>query len=337
MFVRGIRVVVWIVITAAAVGVAVLAFPLAQFPSEPTTALPTNAVPVVARSVDQVRPVQLGLEWVGDRTVTVARVGLVTGVSVTAGTRLECGVEVARLDGRAVVSYCAPAPLWRPVTSTTVGTDADQVWSFLGGLGLLAPEPTTRTQRSEAVKTFRYLFGLGQGTSIDPGDLVWVVAPTDVDDVMVAVGDRVDVDAIVFADTGGLLAATVTGLAETGAPERFVVTVPPSGELFEVTAESTVTDLDRLSVAVGADARTGDELSATVDAVARLATPLQGWAVPASSILTDNSVTCVSVTRADVVSSVIVEVIGYSVGSALIDGELQEGDLVVTDPAAATC
>lgn len=171
--VRSIRLLAWLTLVAGSVAVAVWAFPSVPYPNDDPDALAATVVPVVERSVDRVQPVSVELDWSADRSVSLARDGLVTGVAVSPGSRAGCGAVVATIEGRAVVLFCAEAPLWRPITGTTAGPDADATWDFLRALGLLGEEPTSRAQRTDAIRGFRYVFALGNGTTIEPSDLVW--------------------------------------------------------------------------------------------------------------------------------------------------------------------
>ena len=65
-------------------------------------------------------------------------------------------MPVVQIDGRWVLAYCGPRPLWRDVEAATVGGDRDEVVAFLVATGYLHPTGDTAT-KAEVTKAIRAL------------------------------------------------------------------------------------------------------------------------------------------------------------------------------------
>lgn len=338
MVMRTLKMLGWVVVLVGSLALAVLALPLAQYPDDEPGGLPASAVPVVERRIDGARPAKLELRWSSDVVLETARDGLVTEVIAVPESQLDCASAVGRIDGRVVISFCASAPLWRPVTSSTVGTDADSVWAFLGSLGLLA-DPMSRTQRSEAIRAFRYVFGLGDGATVEPGDLVWSKGPVSVDEVLFEVGDRVVAGQPLLVDRGEVVAASVMGLPADRPASEFVVAVGPDATVFAVGDDASLLDPVGVGTALGPLGRVDGVAVVEADTTARLETPLEGWAIPASAVVQFNEAVCVAAQAPDgSIRVVVVEIVGYSVGSALVTGDLRSDDVALTgESQPASC
>lgn len=335
MFARVARVGALGVLLFGAFALAVVAFPLARYPANPPSSVPSGAVAIVRRQVDRARQVELRLEWEPDRSAVLARGGLITAMAITPGSSVECGRPVAALDGRAVVAYCGPGPLWREVTADSEGFDAAQAWDFLRSTGLLVGDTPTWSERNDAIRAFRDLHQLGDGPALDPADLVWMPAASQADEVVVQLGQRVEQGTTIFVDRGNVSKATVTGLPADPAPEDFVVTLPSLATALAVGPDGTIADVSAVTGALGAAGRVDGTAVAAVDATARLAEPVAGWAVPASSIQQGTSGNCVGIRRdGQPLKAVAVEVLGYSVGTALVTGALEDQDVVVVNPGS---
>lgn len=340
MILRAARFVALVALISAAVGIAVAALPLARFPERATPQVPQGALAVASRVIDFARPVQVEVEWSDPFVSRSAIDGMVTSTPVQPGDRLACGSVAVVVEDRPVAAYCGPYPLWRDIGPASQGDDAEAVWRYLGSLGYLDAADVDQALLETAIARFRDDLGMMQGSSLSVSDLAWVGddGGLAVDALAIGVGDVIATGAELLIGERFVTAAAVSGLPMDPPPEHFAVSL--GSDLYSLNADGSIVDLEALAAAVERTTTPSDEPPRQLEAVARLASPVSVWAVPATGIVSGSSGTCVVLidSTGEGTTTVEVDVVDYSTGTAMVRGALSEGQLVVAIASAtATC
>lgn len=334
-----VRVFATLAICAGSIGIAIVAFPLADYRSRDQDSLRDVPVAVLSKTTRRTTPAVAELDWRASRQVTAGDAsGKITDVFMSAGLPLNCGNPVVAIDGAARLALCGPVPPWRDVTASTKGPDADQLAELLVGLGLLSEEDRGNgARRATAWKQLATFVGLPASTVFRPSDVVWIRDVTTPSRVTAHVGDRVSGDSSLFEVDAALQAATVQHSSGDFVAEReWVFSVDGStvefpiladGSLdartFDAAARSTVTEPDAV-------------LPIRIQGIMRLAIPVSYAAIPPSALVTapDGS-NCVVLAEG---GTTIVTVVESVTGLVMVDADLPEGT-VIRDlpPAGTTC
>ena len=160
----------------------------------------------------------------------------------TEGAPLACGSPVAAVDGAVLWALCGNVPLWRDVTATTKGADADAVADLLIGLGQLSEaDRSNGSRRADAVKGLQRYLGQPATGVFRPSDAVFIGEEITPSRVLVNVGDRVSGDTDLLAIDSALLSATVVpATGATLATPGWVFTTDGSPVEFPISADGTL-------------------------------------------------------------------------------------------------
>lgn len=273
-----------LVVPALALGAWTL---VAQQPDRTATARPVGPVVVTPERYDRVPEAQRALtfERADGVELRVEAQGLVTRAP-RAGAAPKPGATVLEIDGRPVVAYDGPTPLWRSLVPGDKGKDVAELQRWLARAGYDAGEPDGSFGRSlrAAVVAFNSATGRGKVASFDPAAVVWTgsEAPR-LAAAAVAVGDRVSPGTVVARGPVRVVAATLSAAEDArpsavdGVDAQIVlgdVSVPvPAGA-------RRVTDADDLAALVAA---AHDAETAAV--VLRAAESQPVLAVPATAVV----------------------------------------------------
>lgn len=334
-----VRVGATLAICAGSIGVAIVAFPLADYRSADEDLSRDETVSVLSRTTRHTTPAVVELEWSASRQTKVGDAsGKITDVFISAGVPFKCGEPVVAIDGAARLAMCGPVPPWRDVTATTTGPDADQLAELLVGLDLLSEEDRANgARRAAAWKKLAPFVGLPASAVFHPSDVVWVGDVTTPSRVSVQVGNRVSGDSVLFEVDAALQAATVQASSgDVAAAVDWVFSLDgsavefpilASGSLdsrtFEAIARSTVTDPDAA-------------LPTRIQGIMRLASPVSYAAIPPSALVTapDGS-NCVVLAEGGTTAVTVVESV---TGLVMVDANLPEGTAIRDlPPAGTTC
>lgn len=334
-----VRVCATLAICAGSIGVAIVAFPLADYRLLDEDSLRDETVTVLSRTTRRTTPAVVELEWSPSRQAKVGDAsGKITDVFMSAGVPLKCGDPVVAIDGAARLAMCGGVPPWRDVTASTTGPDADQLAELLVGLGLLSEvDRSNGARRAASWKQLSRIVGLPASAVFHPSDVVWIGDVTTPSRVTVQVGDRVSGDSGLFEVDAVLQAATVlpsSGDAVTAADWVFSIDgssvefpILARGSLdsrtFEAIARSTVTEPDAA-------------LPHRIQGIMRLASPVSYVAIPPSALVTapDGS-NCVVLAEGGTTAVTVVESL---TGLVMVDANLAEGTAIRDlPPAGTTC
>lgn len=339
MFGALVRVCITLAICVGSIGLAIVAFPLADYRTSEPSSPRSKTVSVLSRTTRHTAPAMADLEWSASRQTKAGDVsGKITGVLMSAGVPLECGAPVVAVDGGARLAMCGSVPPWRDVTANTRGPDADQVAAMLVDLGLLSEEDrASGARRAAAWKQLARFLGLPASSVFHPSDVVWIGDVTTPSRITVQVGDRISGDSVLFEVDAALEGATVDGssgdqpaaadwvFSIEGSAVEFPVLAGRSldARTFEAMARSTATDPDA-------------GLPTQLQGIVRLASPVTYAAIPPTALVTapDGS-TCVTLADGGTRTVTVVE---SATGLVLVDANLAEGTLVRDlPPADSTC
>lgn len=329
-------VVVTLAICVGSVALAIVAFPLADYQPPDEVPRRDETAAVVARTTRRATTASVALEWTAAREVDVGdATGKVTAVFASAGTPVACGTPVIAVDGVAVLALCGDVPLWRDVTATTNGPDADVVADLLIGLGQLSEADRADGQRRAAA--WEMLQGdLGQPATgvVHPSDVIWIGREFTPTRVLVNVGDRVSGDSGVLAVDASLRSATVSS-STTDASARVFVADGTTDE-FPVSEAGTL-EADAFGELARSTLEFPDaDLPLRIQGSVRLATPISLAGIPPSALVTapDGS-QCVVLASGDTTD---VEIVDSATGIVMVEADLSEGTLIRNlPPAGTTC
>ena len=324
-----------LLLTAAAVGIAVIAVPLTHYRPERPVVLADSTVSAVTAGTDLPRTVSVSLWWSNAQSFRLgASSGLVTSVAATAGSEVGCGAPVVQLDGRWVLAYCGPRPLWREIAADTVGADRDEAVAFLVMTGYLRPAAAvaTRSEVSAAIRALQTLSGWKATGVLTPAELLWLREPVTPSSVELVAGQTVAGGEAVMSIASTLQSGQVVG-EQPGQSGR-VFGLEGSAQRFELTA-GTVVDLAGLQAELHRRGLTVDALPSTAAGSTRLAQSAQFVTVPASAIVSDANGVCVQVIEGDVRRAVAVVPVDSVGDSAYVTGTLTAGADILVNPNRA--
>ena len=321
-------------ICCAAFALSVIAIPLARYPETAAPPLPSAVVNAVTRQVDLPRDEIVALTWSSRKTVKARAAGLVIGVFATPDHAVDCHAAVFEVDGRAVLAYCGPRPLWRPIPATSRERDARELWAFLTLLGALESSDPTTAEARTGIKNLQSVTGWPVTGVFDPASVVWIEAPITPSEIVVRVGDEVEVGAEVMIASEQLVRASVLNAgADVGQRSLSLVS---SSDSYGIEQDGAVIGVDSLAVTLGELGLLDDGLPHQVDAISRLTSPVNALAVPPGSIITTETSSCVIVREGASTRRAIVEVVSAVAGVAYVTGELRSGEAIEVDPDRST-
>lgn len=341
---RVVGVVLALAVCAGGVALAVVAVPLASYEQRgiEVDAIDDSVVSVTTREIDLASSATVSAVWSSERRVRLPAVtGLVTALTASPGVEVDCGTEVLRVDGRPMLAYCGPGPLFREVSAQTRGTDAAEFVQFLQRIELLSPGDVTSDQLNEVIRDMQTSVGWTVDGTVSPGDLVWIEAPFVPSGVLVEPGMTVEAAHDVLLVEPELVSATVTisdGARPAESQSDMVFSLDGSNASYPVRSGGVIADLDGLEGELRSRPIDGG-LPATALGSVRLAVPLPALTVPATAVVSGPTGECVQVRDADGDRAVSVSVIGSSIGVVFVDGDIANGDEVVVAPdaGAAQC
>lgn len=332
-------VVLTLTICAGSVALAIVAFPLADYRPADAATLRDETVAVVSRTTRRTAAASVELEWSAARQVKVGdAAGKVTAVFATAGEPLACGSPVAAVDGAVLWALCGNVPLWRDVTATTKGADADAVADLLIGLEQLSEaDRSNGWRRAEAFKGLQRYLGQTATGVFRPSDAVFIGEEITPSRVLAKVGDRVSGDTGLLAIDAALLSATVVrATGATLATPGWVFTTDGSPVELPISADGRL-DAGALEQLVASTVENADTtLPTRVQGTVRLAEPISFAGVPPSALVTapDGS-TCAVLASG---GTTPVTVVDSATGMVMVDADLVEGTLIRNlPPAGTTC
>lgn len=335
---RVLGVLVALAVCVGGVALAVIALPLASYEQRGAVneAVDASVVSVTSREIDLASAATVSAVWSQDRRVRLPAVsGLVSLVLVEPGVEVQCAQGVARVGGRVLLSYCAPSPLFRDVSSRTVGTDADEFTTFLQEAGLLAEGEVTRQQVNQVIRDLQAFMGWTVNGVVTPSDFVWIGEPFMPSDVLVEPGMTVSEGADVMQVAPALETATLTvgsgARPGDGATPGLVFSLDGSPTSYSVGPDGGIADLAGLEVELRTRLVDG-ELPVSVVGAVRLAEPVLALTVPATAVVSGPGGECVWVRDAGGERAVPVSVLGSSIGVVYVDGDIMDGDEVVVAP-----
>ena len=343
---RIIRVVVLLVVLAAAVAVVVIAVPLTKYPARESATIENATVQAVARSTVLDTAATARLEWSPARSVVsnAGSTGTVTAVHASDGGEVACGAGVYDVDGAGVLAYCGAQPLWRPISSTTQGSDVDGLVAYFRMLGLLPPNesPPTSADLRGAIRSFQALSGRRETGELDPAGLLWIGAeaftPTS---VSIQAGQFVSGAVEVLVVEPHVVGATVSIPESTVSTDGdraydWAFSIADGQVALPVASDGRIGDISGLVAAAGGQLdATESRLPVTVTGTIALATPIQAIAVPSSAVLQSPRGTCVLDLSG---TPRTVTVVDAGVQAVLVVGDIAVGDeLQSLPPASATC
>ena len=346
-------VLVWALAPVA--GVAVLAV------TSGTSRLAENVdvwAPVRSNETPVRRPISLGLTWSSGYPVVAPNwFGVVQAVSLTPGSTITDGTEVAIIDGIARRAYATDRPFTQQLSQGARGPEVERLHALLNrvlGTALTGDAYTGATGR--AVQQFAAAIGVaGTARSFDPG---WVVflgrSPARVAEVSLIPGapapsagqSIIELEPSVVA--GMLVEAVVAAPPgpdevdvadqddqEDGASSLATVLAEEGERLFIGAVELELSD-DRTSVATSSLTQVAELVDADTPLVAaslvREAAPGE-FVVPSGAIFaTLDQPSCVVVRDGNGMRTARVEVRGDSLGVVVVAGEVRQGDEVLLAP-----
>ncbi len=332
-------VVLMLTICAGSVALAIVAFPLADYQTPDEPLLRDEMVAAVSRTTRRTAPASVELKWSAARRVEVGdAAGKVTAMFAAPGEPLACGAPVVAVDGSVVWALCGNVPLWRDVTATTKGADADAVADLLIGLGQLSAEDRSDgRRRTDAWKGLQRYLGQPVTGVFRPSDAIFIGEEITPSRVLVNVGDRVSNDSDLLEVDSVLQSATVlTATGNNPDLSGWVFTADGSANEFPVSRDGSLEAGDFEEVAAATRESTDAALPTRIQGSVRLVTPISLVGVPPSALVTapDGS-TCVELATGGTVPVKIVE---SATGMVMLEADLAEGTSVRNlPPAGTTC
>jgi hypothetical protein len=337
---RTFRLMAFLVILAGAFGLAVVAFPLARYePAEPVEP-PSGFVSVVERESDLSATAQLTIGWSAGRDVysSTETHGVVVTLAVSVGDIVNCGRPVLDIDDHVLLAYCAASPLWREITPDTVGTDVDQLMSFLAGLGdaQIADSASgpTRRERRDAIRNFQKRVGLKETDRVSPGDLLWIDQSVTASELGVHLGQTLVGGEKLISESPKVVRAAIVDWQDDGNPRVF--NLDSSAARFVISSDGSLEDLDALERELGTLGLTKDGIPSSASGASRLVDPVVALAVAPSAVVSDDHGACVVVSGGGTLEVRDVEIVSSTVEAVLVRGDLGAGDQVQLNPGTST-
>ena len=293
---------------------------------------PTNAF-ALERTLDLATPASVTLTWSESESFGLApsSSGVVTDLqSATEG----CGKVVMRIDGEPVRLLCSQFPLWRDLTASSSGVDADVLWSLLEAGGFLNGDQTSIASRWRAIRAFEDDGGATRDGVISPSEFLWVGDSPVEFAWRVSLGDRVD-DVSVIAETFPQL--TRASLDASPASD-FDWVFTPQGGVGDIPVSESSIDAFALGEVLSEEAiaSTPTELGGII----RLAEPILTWSFPVEFLRQDED-GALCVLRVDATTGdatlVPVELVTTRLGGAFVISDLSPGDELANESRGPTC
>jgi hypothetical protein len=218
------------------------------------------------------------------------------------------------------------------------GPDMDQLVEQLVALGDLASPANnalTVQDLAVAIRSMQRKAGSPDDGVVSPTDLLWIGSPQKVASVDLNIGDAAAGGAPVWSTDVRLERATIIDVSLDASARKFNVDQSPVQ--FSVNADGSIADVAAFQpVALGG--HSVSDLPTTVAGSLRLAEPILGLTVPASSIVSGKNGTCVIVANGSDSTTVAVKIVDSSVDAVFIDAALDVGAKVLVNPSAqASC
>jgi peptidoglycan hydrolase-like protein with peptidoglycan-binding domain len=207
--------------------------------------------------------------------------GVVTALSIVPGRPVGSGVTAFAVEGRPVVAYVSPSPLYRDISAGLQGDDVRTAQQLLVGLGYLdAVDGRASSPTISAIRAFNAAHGYGKRNDVlAVGSLLWIpegsAAPQS---VTVRVGRSVVPQTELYTTTSGRDRVQVGAPA---APTDRVLTVGAA----TATLKAGQTDVTDLAAVEEIRAALGE--GQTASAVLESMTPRTVGTVPASAVVVD--------------------------------------------------
>jgi peptidoglycan hydrolase-like protein with peptidoglycan-binding domain len=183
-------------------------------------------------------------------TVAAGTQGVITGLPA-AGTRINRGSELYRLNEKPVIALLGPIPMYRELHPGDSGADVEQFERNLAALGYdgFTVDDEFTSYTAAAVRDWQDDLGVSETGVVGPSDVVFLPAGANVDMVHVTVGSMVSPGASVLDLTSGKQIVTAQveianrALVTVGVP--VIVTVPGGAQATgKVTAATVVESQD---------------------------------------------------------------------------------------------
>lgn len=262
------------------------------------------------------------------------RSGVLVELKCLIGGAITTGDTVAVVDGTPVPGLFTATPLWRPLEVGMFGKDVEALQRSLNNLGY-SVEPDARFGRSTAtaLRDFRRDRGMSDDSKIDPSELIWLPrAVVSIGACTAQVGQTITAGVELMLAGPQVNAFKLESAEGASTPGRRLVSL--EGIKFAVDSDSrSVADLQTIADISSTEpfkAWLESEGKAPIVATSALETGVPAYAVPASSLLSAPTGTCV-IQGAETIS---VSVLSSTLGRVLVAPERPLKNVEV--PASST-
>lgn len=294
-------------------------------------------LPTVVRGIAPAA-LKVGIEP-GPVLVSPAWDGMITAVHVRASDVLRSGDPLIALGAVDVVVLASQRPFFRILKRGQAGEDVADLENALGALGLDPGERDGRFDRvlETAVRTFNEQLGVVPATGrFNPALVVWLPsAPFVVGSVDIHVG-------VPAPPPGAAVVAGAPRATSAKLADESVLVIP--GAAYVAALDDVILPLDSTgAVAANSLARidpfigdVDDESQLTVQV--RLATPINGFAVPGSAVVPIASGFCViALVEGVPAHSIAVDVVQAQLGRTIVTGALSSNDVWSNPRSNVSC
>lgn len=279
--------------------------------AETTTAGMFDIVPTIT---DDPRSVFIDIDAQALPGLLAPRAGVVTQLACEPGGTMRSGEVVLAIDGVPLPALASAMPLWRDISLGMEGTDVAAIQSELVRLGLsTSTSGRYDDETSAAVRALLARSGAPTpAEGLERGAVVWLPRPSvTVASCAATVGSTLVAGGPLVSLAPSIDRARVALPVDAAEGERVLEV---DGQRFAVDGEGAVSD-DAFPALAAALAVAPEEQAGSVAATLRLADPIEGWGVPASSLSEfDGVMACVS----DGVGGHRVRVIGSELGTTSV-------------------
>jgi peptidoglycan hydrolase-like protein with peptidoglycan-binding domain len=187
---------IWFTGAAAAVlGIAGTAAVLARDPGpdQPPATLPPATAKVTRTTLVETKTLPGTLGYGDPVPIRPTGGGTITWLAA-AGSTVERGTPLFKIDERPVVALYGPLPLYRLLQVGTVGADVRQLEANLAALGYmgLTVDDTYTAGTARVVRSWQGDLGLPKTGVVEPGQVVFTAGPVRIAQDAARIGDRVD-------------------------------------------------------------------------------------------------------------------------------------------------